>query len=158
MLDRNSFLSELFQREYPTLIQKAYRLTGSRYLAEDLIQEAFLLALVHCNELICHPSPGGWISITIFNLARNERRRIESHPEISLEEAIDLPTCGSSCSLDELLPLQLSESDRQLLIWRFEQQLDYREIASRLGIAEGACRARVFRILKKCKDILKNQY
>lgn len=152
MPSQNTFITELFKREYPTLIRKAYRLTGSREHAEDLVQETFLLAVARSKELSSHPSPGAWLSVTILNLAKNERRRIENHPEISLEEVMDFPADEIPSSLGDQLPLQLSEADRQLLIWRFEKQLDYREIASRLGISQGACRIRLSRALKKCKE------
>lgn len=156
MPDRNSFISALFECEYPTLIRLAYRLTGSRELARDLLQDTFLLAMVHYEELAVHPSPGGWLNLTLRNLAWNERRRIKRHSQTSLEEAAHLLTGEASQSLDELLPLQLSPEDRDILIWRFERQWDYREIALRLGISEGACRMRVSRAVKKCGEILKD--
>ena len=55
----------------------------------------------------------------------------------------------------ELLPAQLSENEKNILIWRFEQRMDYRDIGQRLGISETGSRSRVFRILAKCKKYLK---
>ena len=83
MLDRNPFISALFEYEYPTLIRLAYRLTGSRELARDLLQDTFLLAMVHYEELVVHLSPGGWLNLTLHNLARNERRRGKRYPQTS---------------------------------------------------------------------------
>ena len=153
-MDRNLFVSKLFKDEYPALIRKAYRLTGSKELAEDLCQDTFFLAIAHFEELVSHPSPGGWLTLTLFNLVRNERRRSRCHSEIPLDEVNLLQANESPPSLDDLLPLQLPADDKNILFWRFEQQLGYREIAIRLGISESACRMRVFRLLKKCKKIL----
>ena len=49
------------------------------------------------------------------------------------------------------MPAQLSEEDKQLLIWRFEKQLSYREISGRLGISEAGCRSRVSRAVARCR-------
>lgn len=155
-MDRSLFISTLFKNEYPALIRKAYRLTGSKELAEDLLQDTFLLALAHFEELAVHPSPGGWLTLTLFNLVRNERRRSRCYSELPLEKADLLQGKEELPPLDDFLPLQLPTDDRNILIWRFEQQLDYREIAMRLGISESACRMRVCRLLKKCRNILSN--
>ena len=153
---RDAFLSGLFDQEYPKLIRLAYRLTGSMEMAQDLVQETFLLAVVRYEELTAHPKVGGWLTMTMYNLARNERRRYERHPEIPLESVINVSKEDQPRSLEELLPYQLSASDREILIWRYALQLDYPDIASRLGISEKACRMRVSRSLKRCKEILES--
>lgn len=156
MLDRNVFMSRLFEHEYPRLFRIAYRQTGSQQMAEDLIQETFLLALVRYKELAEHPALGAWLAKTVHNLAQNERRRAGRHLEIPLEEAVGLPA-DKPIRLEDFLPVQLPEEDQALLIWRFGQQRSCREIASQLGISEGACRMRISRALKKCRELLEPQ-
>lgn len=56
-----------------------------------------------------------------------------------------------SASLDLLLPKQLSREEREILVWRFEQQMEYREIADRLGISEVGCRSRVSKAIAHCR-------
>ena len=68
-----------------------------------------------------------------------------------MEYINDHPAPELPVSLDEILPLHIPAEDRQVLIWRYEQQLSYRDIAMRLGISESASRMRVHRILKKHK-------
>ena len=156
MLDRNAFMSHLFEHEYPRLIRIAYRQTGSQQMAEDLVQETFILALMRYKELAMHPALSAWLAKTVHNLAQNERHRTERHPEIPLEEAVGLPA-DKPIRLEDFLPVQLSKEDQALLIWRFGQQRSCREIASHLGISEGACRMRVSRALKKCRELLEPQ-
>ena len=61
MAHTESFLAQLYRREYPLLYRVAYRLTGSRDDAQDMIQKTFLLAISQQEELSRHPNPGaGW--------------------------------------------------------------------------------------------------
>ena len=151
MPDRDSFISQLFEQQNKRLTRIAYRLTGSMELAKDLVQDTFLLALIRYKDLADHPCISGWLSKTLKNLVLNENRRLENQPKIPLEYINDHPAPELPVSLDEILPLSLPAEDRQVLIWRYEQQLSYRDIAMRLGISESTCRMRVHRILKKCR-------
>lgn len=148
------FIAELFRREYAVLFKLAYRLTGDSWLAQDLVQETFLLAVTHFNALADHPSPGGWLTKTLYYLVKNERRRVARHPEIPLHEAIGLPE-HEHATLEDLLPIKLPDADREILLWRFQLGLDYPEIANRLGISETAARMRISRAVQKCRKILR---
>lgn len=146
-------IAALYRQSYLRLYRVAYRLTGSMETAEELTQDTFLWALLHGEELMTHPKPEAWLMRTLTNLVRNENRRLAS-TEISLETLIPIPTPEEDRGLVELLPAQLVEEDRKVLILRFEQRLDYREIADRLGISETGCRSRVFRALERCRKLL----
>ena len=56
----------------------------------------------------------------------------------------------------ESLPDGLTAEEQQLLSWKFELELDHREMARRLGISPMACRARLSRRLKKCRDLMEH--
>ena len=56
-------------------------------------------------------------------------------------------------ALAETLPRQLSPQDREVLLWRFEQGLDYDEIANLLGISEAGGRSRVSRAVRRCRAL-----
>ncbi len=155
MQNSNAFISDLYRKEYRKLFNVAYRMTGDTELSLDMIQDTFLLALSHQHELSMHPKPEAWLMTSLQNLIKNERR-LSFNRQISLEEIIDQPSNEPDRPLEELLPSQLSKDERMVLIWRFEQQQDYREIAARLGISETGSRSRVFRIVNKCKKCLKD--
>ena len=151
MTDRDSLISQLFEQQYERLTRMAYRLTGSMELARDLVQDTFLLAIIRYKDLAHHPCINGWLSKTLRYLVQNENRRLETHPEIPLEYINDHPAPEPPAPLNEILPLDIPDEDRQILIWRYEQQLSYRDIATRLGISENTCRMRVHRLMKKYK-------
>ena len=155
MMDRpDIFLKSLYEAQYEKMFKLAYRMIGSTETAQDLVQEAFLIALFHRDELTTHPLPEGWLMLTLKNLVLNERRRIKNHPEVALESIAELSEAPPDTSLDMLLPKKLSTEDRKVLIWRFEQQIEYREMADRLGISEVGCRSRVSRAIAHCKKLL----
>ena len=135
----------IFRREYPALTRLAYRLTGSKELAEDLCQDTFFLAIIYFDELVDHPSPGGWLTLMPINLVKNERQKAEKRlARIFVDDVMErLRACEQSVSIEELLPMQTSKGDRQILIWRFEFQLGDQDIAEKLGISEETARARI---------------
>ena len=154
MQNSEAFISGLYRREDKKIFDAAYRMTGDRDLSLDLVQDTFLLALSHQQELTAHPKPGAWLMTTLRNLVKN-KRRLSSSAQISFDELMEQGSGEPERPLLELLPAQLSENEKNILIWRFEQRKDYRDIGQRLGISETGSRSRVFRILAKCKKYLK---
>lgn len=154
--DWNEWFDALYQKEYDRLYGVAYRMTGNTETAHELTQDAFLWAWLHREKLLNHPKPGGWLMKTLTNLVKNENRRFSSR-ELSLEDQFQLPAPEVDRGIGEVLPIQLPEEDRRILVWRFEEGLDYREIANRLGISETGCRSRVFRAVEKCRKLLQEK-
>lgn len=153
-MDRQSFIENCFETFYPILIQRAYRWTADRELSQDLVQDTFVLAFAHWKELAQHPAPEGWLTLTLFNLVRNERRKLARHQCLCLDDVQYCLPADERASLEEILPSRLSNEDKRILLWYYEQQLSYTEIALRLGVSENACRMRVSRALKKCRKFL----
>lgn len=115
-------IAALYRANYDRLCRVAYRLTACAETSHDLVQDTFLLALFHRQELLEHPKPEAWL-VTLVNLARNERRRF-SHRELPLDALFALPAPQAEENLEHLLPARLGPQDRQVLLWRFRDQLD----------------------------------
>lgn len=155
MMERSdAFLRQLYVEHYERMFQLAYRMVGSAELARDLVQDVFSCALFKQDELRTHPSPEGWLMLTLRNYVQNERRRTERHSTLPLESVETLRARPPDISLDVYLPGTLSKEERTILIWRFEQQMEYHEIAERLGISESGCRSRVSRAISRCRKLL----
>ena len=149
------FLHRLYQTQYDKLIRAAYRMMGDIDSAQDLVQQVFLLALVQQDDISTHPKPEGWLMLTLNNLVKNERRKNKNHPQVSLEDIAELHGQESPDALEHILPKELSQEDREILIWRFERQMGYKEMADQLGITESGCRSRVSRAIANCKKYMK---
>lgn len=150
----NDRFQKLYEDLHDKMLRVAYRMVGSVETAEDLVQNSFLLALFRENELMQHPNPEGWLMRVLQNLVLNERWRVKRHPETSLDSLLDLARETPANALEDMLPKQLSKADREILIWRFEQNMDYDKIADRLGISEAGCRSRVSRAVKHCRELM----
>ena len=150
----NDRFQKLYEDLHDKMLRVAYRMVGSVETAEDLVQNSFLLALFRENELMQHPNPDGWLMRVLQNLALNERRRVKRHPETSLDSLLGLAGETPANALEDMMPKQLSKADREILIWRFEQNMDYDEIADLLGISETGCRSRVSRAVKRCRELM----
>lgn len=153
----DAFLKRLYESYHERMLKVAYRMAGSVELAQDLVQDVFLFALLREEELRSHPSPEGWLMLTLRNFVQNERRRIRRHPTTSLELVDVFPGKPPDLPLDLYLPKGLSTEERTILLWRFERQMEYREIADKLGISETGCRSRVFRAIEHCRKLFKEK-
>ena len=137
-------LLTFFQRHEAALLGYAIRLTSSRDLAEDLVQETFAKLLKH--GLAGLHSPKGFLFATAHNLAMDYHRH---RAAIAIENLADLDTlqlCDASANpqaqliareglralcqaLDEL-PTQ----QRRVFTLRKVYNLSHAEIADELGI------------------------
>lgn len=149
----DSFIEPLYNDEYQRLFAVAYRKTGNLELAQDLVQDTFLLAIFNQKKLMDHPKPEAWLMQTLRNLILNELR-LPLYKTVSLHEAVEFPASTESTPIALLLPTQLHDSERQVLIMRFEQQMSYLEMSKQLGISEALCRKRVSQAVIHCRELL----
>lgn len=144
----------LYEKYMPELLRYAKRWLDD-YLAEDVVEETFLIAWKNIAKLRTHPSPRKWLYVTLNHRCLHEVKRKSYQMEISCE----LENTDSAALFDEhgvlgVLPIGLSEKEIKLLTWRYEEQCEFFEIADRLGIKEGAARKRVHRAVEHCRILI----
>lgn len=66
---------DFYVREYPAVVGLAYALSGSRWGAEDLAQEAFLAAHRDWGRIGSYQQPAAWVRRVVANLAVSAFRR-----------------------------------------------------------------------------------
>ena len=66
---------DFYVREYPAMVGLAYALSGSRWGAEDLAQEAFLAAHRDWGRVGAYQQPAAWVRRVVANLAVSAFRR-----------------------------------------------------------------------------------
>lgn len=152
----NDFIAPLYTKEYKRLIGIAYRKTKDWALAQDLVHDTFLLAIFHKKKMIQHPKPEAWLAQTLQNLIKNGLRA-SVRQDIPLDEAIDVPAQAVDESLNQLLPVQLQDKEKEILIWRFEENMSYSEMSKRLDISEELCRKRVSQAVIKCRELFREK-
>ncbi|MDH3499805.1 MAG: SigE family RNA polymerase sigma factor [Acidimicrobiia bacterium] len=109
----NTFYAE----HYRPVVALVYTLTGSRWAAEDLAQEAFLTAHRMWDEVGRYESPGGWIRTVAVNLARSRFRRLGAETRALGRWFGQQPTAFPEME------------DRHELFWRHVRRLPRRQAA-----------------------------
>jgi len=135
--------------------------------ARDMAQETFIRVYIARTRFDAERRFRPWVLCIARNLCLNELKRKKSVPMESLEEYAStartdtgamLPAGSDSPDvhligderrekLAEVLAT-LDEESRELIMLRFFEQLQAREIAEILGCKEGAVRTRLHRVLK----------
>ncbi len=139
-----SDLAGLYEREHVPMVRLACLLVGSRWVAEEIVHDAFVVVGERWTTL---DNPGGYLRSTVVNGCRMalRRRRIE-HRHTSADAAtIEAPA--------ELVELQsaldrLSERQRAAVVLRYFVDLPDSEIAELLGCRVATVRSIVHRSLR----------
>jgi RNA polymerase sigma factor (sigma-70 family) len=76
---RDAF-EDLYRKEFPAVLALAYALSGSRWIAEDLAQDAFLAAHREWARIERYDEPGAWVRRVVANMSVSvfRRRTIEA--------------------------------------------------------------------------------
>jgi RNA polymerase sigma-70 factor, ECF subfamily len=162
MRDRAA-LETLYQRCLPSLWRfTCARVGGDLHAAEDIVSETFLAAVRSASTFV--PEVGtatGWlIGIARHKLA--DRRRLierafpagfahEKRQERSPFEAVDVQE-------QVLVTLErMPDEERQVLEWKYLEELAVAELAERLGRTEKAVEALLFRARGSFRELVKGK-
>lgn len=163
-------LEALVERYSPRVYALLFRLTGSREVAEDFLQETFLRVVRTIGEYEHVGRFEAWLFRIAANLARDyarQRRRVG--PVASLTSPDEQggstrPTDPAvTAAADERIESQelsarlasamarLPDADREILLLRHYSELSFREVAEILGVPLGTALARAHRALQKLR-------
>jgi RNA polymerase sigma-70 factor (ECF subfamily) len=164
-------LAELVRRYSTRVFGLVYRLTGSRDVADDLLQETFL-RLVRTIE--AYEDAGrfeSWLFRIAANLARDRARSTrrrgipltlqagrDDADTPSSRPAVEPPEAGSlraevGAKLAACMEL-LTEGEREVVLLRHYSELSFQEIADVLGVPLGTALARGHRALARLRAAL----
>lgn len=122
--------------------------------AEDLTQETFLRAWRHYQDLEGREAPAqrAWLIRTVRNLTTDAWRRRTLEAEAMPQAVASSPSqTETDLRLDVAQALaQLDAEDRELVVMRYLEEMNSREIGEALGVPEGTVRRR----LSECRDRL----
>lgn len=135
----------LYQRDYAAVVGLVYGMTGSRWVAEDVAQEAFLRAHRDWARVGNMASPGGWVRRVAFNLARSRWRRLRSETIAKLRVVppaeVSNPPVDSEVEEFWREVSRLPSRQAQAVALHYVEELSVAEIADVLGVAEGTVKA-----------------
>lgn len=143
----------------PNLIAFARPLAGNRSLADDLVQETVLRALLHADQF--HPGTNliAWLTKILRNVYYNERRR---QRRIDLQDPVSMPSRSISdeqewrqCMRDVSCRfVSLPAEQREALVLVGAKGFSYADAAKLAGCATGTMKSRVSRARSRLQSML----
>ena len=154
-------LRALFEAEESPLLRYAFSLTGRRAIAEELVQDVFLLLHANWDSV---ENPQAWLYRSVRNRAYNHHR--DHRREVSADGVGDqepdhqetpeaLLQRMEAAGFLRLLLAELEDGDRQLVRLKYFEDLRYRDISERTGMSIGNVGYRLHHILKQLADKLR---
>jgi RNA polymerase sigma-70 factor (ECF subfamily) len=145
---------ELYEDHYKELTAYATRMSGSKELAEDLVQETFVKALMNA-ETVADLSPGkqrAWLFKTFKNLFFDRYRRVilENEHEQSWQPEY-LEDHGIQEVENAMLLQSINPQDRAIFQLRYFDGYSAEEISQMMNLPPGTIRSK----LSRCRKYLK---
>jgi RNA polymerase sigma-70 factor, ECF subfamily len=165
--DREAF-GQLYERHSVRVFRHAYFLTSDVSLAEDLTGQTFLKALEAMPRFENRGIPFiAWLLRITVNLAINHKKALKNGHHSQLPETIEdddaLGSPEQSCTRKaegervwgkvHNLPVD----QRQVIVMRFLNDLDYQTVAQVLGKSVGAVRVIQFRALANLRNMMRDE-
>lgn len=145
------WFDQLYRENSKRLFQMAKQSLGSSLVAEELVQDTFVVLLIKREEVENHENPKGFLREVMWNQIGNQLQKVARMREVPLQEWHENIAAreDSRESLEDILPDWLTEQEKQFLIWKIEDGLSYEEIAHRLGCTVRACHGKMYRLREK---------
>ena len=153
ILSRDEFVKEIAEKYRDKLLALALHMCADPDLAEDLVQSVFLVLIRRANEVPIreHTNIEAWLVKTLRNCFLNERSKVRRFYELPFPEDFDPADEPHPTPLRDILPRELSDDEKDILVLFYEFHFSHREIADALGCTETASRMRLYRALSKCR-------
>lgn len=154
------FLSELYGRHHRELMRFATGLVGARDAA-DLVSTAIAKSMHARPDLSSLDNPLGYLYRGIFNESKSVFRRASRNFTIALDENVEPAVGDRTGRVDEVLRVQkalrsLSVKQRAVCVLTYWEDKRPAEIASDLGISEGAVKKHLARARATLRRELNN--
>ncbi len=148
----------LYRRYYATLVWLAYSILLDRDQAEDCAQQTFVKACESLADLRRADRFGPWLTAICRNEAHQLLRARRRSPAPEMGDDLYAPHPDATgdnhvlvhAAIDRLEPMY-----REIIILHYFHQMDYRRIASTLGIACHTVRGRLFRARRSIERTLR---
>ena len=161
MRDETEF-TEFATASSPRLYRSALLLCGDRHLAEDLVQETLARVYVRMHRTLGRidagriDNPPAYAQTALVRIFISSRRR-RSSGEIAVDAVPETRTTAPDDDLRVTLGAALAALaplDRAVIVLRHLDDRTVAEVATALGLSEGAVRNRSMRALERLRERL----
>lgn len=147
----------LYQRHRDWVVNLAFRFTGNRDLALDVLQETFLYLLKKFPGFQLTARLQTFLYTAVKNLSIAARRKLERlSGDAAALESMEAPTSNPSAATNHdamaAVMAGLSEEHREVLMLRFVDGMSLAEVAECLAIPPGTAKSRLHNALKTLRE------
>lgn len=142
-------LSELYADRFAPMVRLAYLLTGSRAVAEDVVQDSFLRVQQHWDDV---REPAAYLRTTVVNGCRAHHRRAGRERARYADLVAETVSAETPIVMDAVAKLPYRQ--RAALVLRFYEQWTEVEIAAALGCRPATVRSLVHRGLLSLRKVM----
>ncbi len=153
-------IETLIAKHHRAVYRFAYRLSGNSSDAEDLTQQAFMLAHQHLNQLRDQQKCLSWmftiVRNTFFKMNRRKRPNCAANLELDIDQISEAAMEHLEFDTDRLqIALnRLSDEQRNILMMFYFEKLSYKQIAKKLDVKLGTVMSRLSRAKSKLRGSL----
>lgn len=166
-VEQRRLQEELYRRYAEFVYFKCLGIVKDKDVAKDLSHDIFMKIFLKLKNFKGTGPFGGWVSSIVYNhsisyLKKEKRLRTEEIPPTAFNLAIDdieqehqeLKELRLQ-QLEKLLE-ELNESDRLVLLMRYQEEHSVKQIASLLSLSESAVKMRLKRSRDRLAELFKN--
>ncbi|WP_242118802.1 RNA polymerase sigma factor [Aestuariivivens sediminicola] len=158
---------ELYRRYYKLMYNASFRIVKNSYDAEDIMQDAFLMAFTKLNTLNDNTVFGSWLKRIVINNSFHHFNKNKKNLRVPIENALSemKETTNGTDSDEEKSDLQvrqvlkaintLKDNYRIALTLNLIDGYDYEEISEIMGMSYGNCRTTISRAKERLRQKLK---
>jgi RNA polymerase sigma-70 factor (ECF subfamily) len=151
--ERDDEFRSYYTRFHDRAVATAARLVRDQDLAEDLAAEALARAYASWQRLRRHPNPDAWLMTVIGNLAIDHVRRASRPVQREGTSSQPRPDEQATLRIDLADALEtLSNRQRDIVLMRYLADLSEAEVASALGLSNGAVKSHLHRATTKLRS------
>lgn len=153
----------LYQQYSKAMFNICIRMTGNRANAEDVLQDAFLLAFKNLRQLKEPVNFGGWLRRIVVNESIRYAKRSFNWKELEDEYPDSLDDDATSWCANISLDLihqeikNLPEGYRQVFVLYVLEDYSHGDIARSLGISESTSKSQYHRARRLLRDRITQQ-
>jgi RNA polymerase sigma-70 factor, ECF subfamily len=145
-VDREEFTS-LYAASFSRLVGQLYAMTGDRAEAQDAVQEAFVRAWAHRDQIDAAQGAEAWVRVTAWRIAVSQWRRAREGIRLMLLAARPDRVAGPGPERVDFVEAlrQVPAEQRRTLVLYHVADLTVEQIAAETGVRSGTVKARLAR-------------
>ena len=156
MKERHREISKLYIQMYTRLFEYARSALPNDALAEEAVQDTFVIACQKIDDLLYSQNPPGWLVVTLKKVISNTIRKQQTAQRI-LAAYLARDSLDVAMSYDQLelaiLYNDISKTEEFVLLKEIAiDGKSYKQMAEARGISIATCRKRVQRAKEKLKN------